>query len=251
MKPKVRKMKDDDGTVYYESFDGKRYATRSGAWKRNQKVDVEEPPQTEAKTETETDAPLDETQPEPVATEEEPTFTGPEWAQFDFGEIPEGVQVIPTPLKRIRRVGARKGKPSKAEAKADADTNQAILKMGYRTGDLVLTKYGQAVTVDKELIIAHSEDDYAWISSITYAFLEDRGISLAAVIGPGTMAAVCNAYWFGKPIADIQKKAKKSPVRNIGKSVSRFTRFFRLPSFLRRKKKVVQSEWKSEEGFEP
>ena len=32
------KITDDDGTTWYEAIDGKRYKTRSGAWKRTQKL---------------------------------------------------------------------------------------------------------------------------------------------------------------------------------------------------------------------
>ena len=68
------KITDDDGTTWYEAIDGKRYKTRSGAWKRTQKL----------KTQGEvTEEPLEMPNDQPVATEEDPTFDGPDWAPFD------------------------------------------------------------------------------------------------------------------------------------------------------------------------
>ena len=86
MREKVRRIKNEDGSDTYESMDGKQYKTRSGAWKRNQKLAKEEPP-TSSPTEPTTEAdplphdaaanwePLSEKPP--TATEEDPDFTGP------------------------------------------------------------------------------------------------------------------------------------------------------------------------------
>jgi hypothetical protein len=182
------KVTDEDGQTWFEAIDGKRYKTRSGAWKRTQKLrsqgDVtEEPLSMPSESETES---------EPVATEENPDFDGPEWASFDMGDLPEGVQVIPSALKKVRRAGVKSGKKrSKAEIEQEKQTNHSILKMGYRTGDFLMTKYGRATLVDPEYIVTHTEDDYNWISGITYAFLEDRGVNLAVVIGPGCDGWYC------------------------------------------------------------
>jgi len=250
MSDKETKRIEEDGNTFYESLDGKRYKTRSGAWKRNQKL---------KKTKEVVEEPLNEVPKEPVATEEAPDFEGPEWAQFDMGDLPEGVQVIPQALKKVRRLGVKAGKKmSKAEMELEAQTNESILKMGYRTGDYLMTRYGRAMLVDEEFQVAHTEEDYTWISSITYAFLHDRGISIAAVIGPGTLAGVCNAYWFGKPMYEINKKAKISPLRSAGKKIGGLRKFFRLPKFLRKKKKPPEpkgsqfgDDWTTDTGFEP
>ena len=213
---------EEDGQTWYLAIDGKRYKTRSGAWKWTQKIkakgEVSEQPLESVETESETET---ETEPEEV-----PDFTEPEWAQFDMGDLPEGVQVIPSGLKRVQRPQTQKGKKTKAEIKAEGETNKAILKMGYKTSDMLLTRYARAVCVDDEMLITHSEPDYAWISGITYAFLEDRGVNLSVMIGPGTMAAVCNAYWFGKPLHEIQTKAKKSPLRAAGKRIGGMRKWF-------------------------
>ena len=251
------KVTDEDGNTWFEAIDGKRYKTRSGAWKRTQKVRseghvAEEPltmPTIGREIETETES-------EPVATEENPDFDGPEWAAFDMGDIPEGVQVIPSALKKVRRAGVKSGKKrSKAEIEQEKQTNHSILKMGYRTGDFLMTKYGRATLVDPEYVVTHTEEDYNWISGITYAFLEDRGVNLAVVIGPGAMAGIANAYWFGKPIAEINKKADKSPLRAAAKKVGGMRKWFRLPKLFRRKKKPEDStfggEWDASTGLEP
>ena len=240
------KVTDDEGNTWFEAIDGKRYKTRSGAWKRTQKLRAEG-----EVTQEPLEMPNDEP---PVVTEENPDFEGPDWAQFDMGDLPEGVQVIPAALKKVRRHGVKGRKRTKAEIQQEQQTNQSILKMGYRTGDFLMTKYGRAVTVDPELLITHTEQDYEWISGITYAFLEDRGVNLAVIIGPGTMAAVANAYWFGKPIADIQKKAKKSPLRAAGKKLGGLKKWFKLPRFLRRRQpepSTFEGDWDSSTGLEP
>tara|TARA_R110002020_G_scaffold676_1_gene3382 strand:+ start:678 stop:1430 length:753 start_codon:yes stop_codon:yes gene_type:complete len=241
------KITDDDGTTWYEAIDGKRYKTRSGAWKRTQKL----------KTQGEvTEEPLEMPNDQPVATEEDPTFDGPDWAQFDMGDLPEGVQVIPAGLKKVRRPGVKSGrKRSKAEIELEKQTNHSILKMGYRTGDYLMTKYGRATLVDPEFLVTHTEQDYEWISGVTYAFLEDRGVNLAVVIGPGAMAGIANAYWFGKPIVDINRKADKSPLRAAGKKLGGLKKWFKLPKFFRRKKKPEPSsfgeDWDASTGLEP
>ena len=246
------KITDDEGNTWFEAIDGKRYKTRSGAWKRTQKLKAEgsvteEPLSMPSETESES---------EPGATEENPDFDGPEWAAFDMGDIPEGVQVIPSALKKVRRQNTVKGrKKSKAEIQQERDTNHSILKMGYRTGDFLMTKYGRASLVDPDFIVTHTEQDYDWISGITYAFLEDKGVNLAVVIGPGAMAGIANAYWFGKPITEIHKKADKSPLRAAAKKVGGMRKWFRLPRLFRRKKKPEESfqgaDWDASTGLEP
>tara|TARA_R100000808_G_C2134291_1_gene142864 strand:+ start:374 stop:1126 length:753 start_codon:yes stop_codon:yes gene_type:complete len=241
------KVTDEEGNTWFEAIDGKRYKTRSGAWKRTQKLRAEG-----EVTEEPLQMPNDEP---PVATEENPDFEGPEWAAFDMGDIPEGVQVIPSALKKVRRHGVKGRKRSKAEIEQEKQTNHSILKMGYRTGDYLMTRYGRASLVDPEFIVTHTEEDYDWISGITYAFLEDRGVNLAVVIGPGAMAGIANAYWFGKPISEINKKADKSPLRAAGKKIGGLKKWFRLPKFFRRKKKPEDStfggEWDASTGLEP
>lgn len=246
------KVTDEDGQTWFEAIDGKRYKTRSGAWKRTQKLRS----QGDVVEETLSMPSESETESEPVATEDNPDFDGPEWASFDMGDLPEGVQVIPSALKKVRRAGVKSGKKrSKAEIEQEKQTNHSILKMGYRTGDFLMTKYGRATLVDPEYIVTHTEDDYNWISGITYAFLEDRGVNLAVVIGPGAMAGIANAYWFGKPIAEINKKADKSPLRAAAKKVGGMRKWFKLPRLFRRKKKPEESfqgaDWDASTGLEP
>ena len=55
------KVTDEDGQTWFEAIDGKRYKTRSGAWKRTQKLrsqgDVtEEPLSMPSESETETES---------------------------------------------------------------------------------------------------------------------------------------------------------------------------------------------------
>ena len=116
------KITDDEGNTWFEAIDGKRYKTRSGAWKRTQKLRAEG-----EVTEEPLEMPNDDP---PVATEENPDFDGPDWAQFDMGDLPEGVQVIPSALKKVRRHGVKGRKRTKNEIEQEKQTNHSISENG-------------------------------------------------------------------------------------------------------------------------
>ena len=92
----TRKVTLEDGTVKYEALDGKQYASRSGAWKRNQKLRdqglLDETESVEAPAETVSE------------TESEVIEESGDWTSFDWGdEMPESFEFIPAPLKQLKK----------------------------------------------------------------------------------------------------------------------------------------------------
>ena len=144
---------------------GKEYKTRSGLWKHQKKLKhgkfaqesrPEEPEILESKpTEPEKDVSHSSSASTTQAVGED-TFSDDEWFNFDFGESEDKTDTIPTPLKLVVNqpldVG---GKMTKAQREAFKTQNMALLKMGLTTTDLLLSKYGQDITLDKEFKVEH------------------------------------------------------------------------------------------------
>ena len=208
------KTKDEDGNDAWLSSDGRLFQTRAGAWKHSKSIDepVEEPaPQVEP-------VEVMDDEPDPLS-----------WAQVDFsGDTEDATETIPTVFKRITPAHSGE-KKSKKELEAERKTNIAILKIGYRTGDHLMTRYKRGMMEDpKADPIRHTEQDYDWISGVSNAALEENGISIGAAIGTTQIAVIANGYWFGAPIAKIHKESDKSPFKGrAGGAIGRFME--RLP----------------------
>ena len=203
------KTKDEDGKDAWLSSDGRLFQTRAGAWKHSKSLDepVEEP----------------SPQVEPVAVmDDEPDPLS--WAQVDFsGDTEDATETIPTVFKRITPAHSGE-KKTKKELEAERKTNMAVLKIGYRTGDALMTRYKRGMMEDpKADPIKHTEQDYDWISGVSNAALEENGISIGAAIGTTQIAVIANGYWFGAPIAKIHKESDKSPFKGrAGGAIGRF-----------------------------
>ena len=208
------KTKDEDGKDAWLSSDGRLFQTRAGAWKHSKSLDepVEEPaPQVEP-------VEVMDDEPDPLS-----------WAQVDFsGDTEDATETIPTVFKRITPAHSGE-KKTKKELEAERKTNIAVLKIGYRTGDALMTRYKRGMMEDpKADPIKHTEQDYDWISGVSNAALEENGISIGAAIGTTQIAVIANGYWFGAPIAKIHKESDKSPFKGrAGGAIGRFME--RLP----------------------
>ena len=192
----ANKIEKEDGSTIWLANDGKEYKTKAGAWKHSKKLEaLEEKPKEEV---------VEEKQESEVKEE-------PKWISEDYQDVIEDIsEVIPSPLKKIKPRGT--GKVSKKQVEAERQINESILKVGYRTSDMMLTRYKRAVLDDEKADkISHSEEDYEWISGVTQDALDYNGISLGAALGPNQIALGANAYWFGSPIIKINHEAKKSP----------------------------------------
>jgi len=193
------KVTDDDGNATWEASDGKSYKTKAGAWKHSKSIEV--------------DGATVEPTVEPEVVMEEPEQPATDWLDFDqdYGDAPDH-EIIPSPLKKLRPASKKRGKMSKKELQAIRDTNVAILKIFYRTGDWGLTKYRRVMLDDpKADPVTHSEIDYEWISDITEEALADNGVSIGAAIGPTQVAVFANGFWFLSPIHRIHQESEKSP----------------------------------------
>ena len=208
------KTKDEDGKDAWLSSDGRLFQTRAGAWKHSKSLD--EPVES----------------PEPPVEVIEPSDDEPDplsWAQVDFsGDTEDATETIPTVFKRITPAHSGE-KKTKRELEAERKTNMAVLKIGYRTGDALMTRYKRGMMEDpKADPIKHTEQDYEWISGVSNAALEENGISIGAAIGTTQIAVIANGYWFGAPIAKIHKESDKSPFKGrAGGAIGRFME--RLP----------------------
>ena len=203
------KTTDDEGNDAWLASDGRQFATRSGAWKHSKSLD--ETPETPV-----------EANYEPIEADDEPDPVS--WASVDFGgDMEAPTEVVPTVLKRITPTVAGQKKTRK-EMEQERKTNVALLKVGYRTGDVLLTRYKRALMEDPNAeAISHSETDYDWISGVRNAALEENGISIGAAIGTTQIAVISNAYWFSSPLMKIHKEADKSPFTGrVGGAVGRF-----------------------------
>ena len=202
------KTTDDEGNDAWLSSDGRQFATRSGAWKHSKSID-------------DTPEPPAEPQYEPIQADDEPAPLS--WASVDFGgDMESPTEVVPTVLKRITPTVAGQKKTRK-EMEQERKTNVALLKVGYRTGDVLLTRYKRALMEDPQAeAITHSETDYDWISGVSNSALEENGVSIGAAIGTTQIALIANTYWFGAPVAKIHKEADKSPFTGrVGGAVGR------------------------------
>tara|TARA_R100000781_G_scaffold101897_1_gene65421 strand:- start:8708 stop:9172 length:465 start_codon:yes stop_codon:yes gene_type:complete len=123
-------------------------------------------------------------------------------------------------LKRINPGSSAQTKKSKKQMEAEYQTSVAILGMGYRASDHLLTRYKRAVLDDKEAeAIVHSDEDIDWISSITNDALIHSNVHVSNMFTPNSLAAVCNLYWFGKPLYVINAQAKRRPFSKVGRGI--------------------------------
>ena len=195
------KKTDEEGNVFWESTDGSSHKTRKSAWEHSKTLLGES--ESEVKTETVS---------EPEITVEDES---PQWASFDFGATDgEVVEVIPSTLKKIRGNQPEGRKKTKRQLEIERQNNLALLTMGYRTTDHLMTRYRRALLEDPQAeAIKHTQEDYVWISEITDAALQDNGISIQTMVSPTMYAGIANVYWFGTPLTRIHQEAEKSPFK--------------------------------------
>tara|TARA_R100001463_G_scaffold99008_2_gene153490 strand:- start:418 stop:1170 length:753 start_codon:yes stop_codon:yes gene_type:complete len=227
---------------------GKEYKTRSGLWKHQKKFNhgkfseaevIESkptekevsfpPPQDEV-------PPTDSSLPPPSEAVGEDTHSNDEWFSFDFGDSEDKTDVIPTTLKMVvNQPDFSSSKMSKAQREALKTQNTAILKMGLTTVDTLLSKYGQAVSLDKDFKVEHSESDKDLVANAQYRYLEEKGLFLTNYLSSGIIAGSLTAWYIGSPILRIRKKKKRNLI--VGGFLSRLPLIGRL--FKRKHKPVI------------
>ena len=208
---------------------GKSYKSRSGLWKHQKKLghgkfansDTDYIPPTEERTGAET-VPIIESKsagekvrPIPPDSETSPADT-PEWMDFDFGTS-DSTDTIPSTFKSILTpMPGGGGKLSKAQAAALEKQNKGILKMGLTTVDVLLSKYAQAVTLDPDFVVAHSEADKDLVANAQYRWMEEKGFFLTNYLSTGMIAGGLTLHYVAAPVYRIRKKAKKKLFKGRG-----------------------------------
>lgn len=216
---------------------GKSYKSRSGLWKHQKAkghgkfASSETVHETliveESKSSEGTSAPIHDVKP-PSPSEDTTSASTFEWADFDFGSV-ETTDTIPSTLKSIvKPMPGGSGKLTKAQYEALENQNKGILKMGLTTIDVLLTKYGQAVSLDEDFEVKHSDSDKELVANAQWRYLEEKGLFLTNYLSSGMIAGSLTVWYVGQPMMRIRKNAKKKLLR--GRLLSRLPligRFFK------------------------
>ena len=202
---------------------GKSYKSRSGLWKHQKKLGHGKFADTIR--EVEETIPIDDSSPSggdevspipPDRPSADPPEDTPKWMDFDFGSD-ESTDTIPTTFKSILTPApAGSGKMSKAQAAALEKQNKGILKMGLTTVDVLLSKYAQAVTLDPDFVVAHSEADKDLVANAQYRWMEEKGFFLTNYLSTGMIAGGLTLHYVAAPVYRIRKKAKKKLFKGRG-----------------------------------
>lgn len=206
---------------------GKSYKSRSGLWKHQKKLghgkfaNVED---SDISTSPDETIPIDESQsagekvspiPPDKPNDGSPADT-PKWMDFDFGSN-DSTDTIPTTFRSIMTPApAGVTKMTKAQAAALEKQNKGILKMGLTTIDVILSKYAQAVTLDPDFVVAHSEGDKDLVANAQYRWMEEKGFFLTNYLSTGMIAGGLTLHYVAAPVYRIRKKAKKKLFKGRG-----------------------------------
>jgi hypothetical protein len=203
----------------------KSYKSRSGLWKHQKKMGhgkFADPDNTIPIEETKQSVGVEGSSPqtEPIHSSDPigatPTDTQPAWMDFDFGTS-DSTDTIPTAFKSVLTpVPAGKTKMSKGQIEALEKQNKGILKMFLTTTDVLLTKYAQAITLDPDISVAHSEADKDLVANAQYRWMEEKGFFLTNYISTGMIAGGLTLHYVAAPVIRVRKKAKKKLFKGRG-----------------------------------
>ena len=137
---------------------------------------------------------------------------------WDFGSSEDATDTIPFGFKSIvTPVPGDWGKMSKAQRQALENQNLGIHQNGPLTSiDVLLSKYGQAVTLDPDFEVKHSEDDKNLVANAQYRYLEEKGLFLTNYLSTGMIAGALSVWYVGSPTIRIRKNAKKKLFKGRG-----------------------------------
>lgn len=204
---------------------GKEYKTRSGLWKHQKKLGhgkfasdhSETIPVEESKSFGGDSGSPTHPDPLPVHDTAPPEDTQHEWMSFDFGSDEDTTDTIPSTFKSVfKPVPMGTSKMSKAQAQALENQNKGILKMGLTTIDVLLTKYAQAITLDPDIEVKHSDSDKDLVANAQYRWMEEKGFFLTNYLSTGMIAGSLTVWYVGQPMLRVRKKAKKRLFKGRG-----------------------------------
>jgi len=239
------KVELEDGSIVYETPDGRQFKSRSGAWKHEQKLEEESQSSVDHSTsDVNPDDTIDtlELEGSSELEEEDTPSSSYTWDSFDLGIEDNVSDVIPTHLKAIAKPqeSSKRKKLSKAQLKALRETNVAMLTMGLGAIDNLLTSYGKATTLDKEFIVKHSDQDKKLVANAQFDYMDSRGWYITDHIGTGTVALSLTGWYIGAPVLRIRRKSKVKLLKNTGRILGRIPLIGRF--FARRNKKKTTDE---------
>lgn len=196
----------------------KSYKTRAGLWKHKKAKHDEETHQPEEET-INSSGVGDVSSPPPLSatTDMTPDDSNPDWLNWDFGSGDESTDTIPFGFKSIvTPVPGDLGKMTKAQRAALETQNLGILKMGLSTIDILLSKYGQAVSLDPDFEVKHSESDKNLVANAQYRYLEEKGLFLTKYLSTGAIALSLSTWYVAAPAYRIKKNAKRKLFKGRG-----------------------------------
>ena len=208
---------------------GKEYKTRSGLWKHQKKlkhgkyasdeeiIEIIENAHTKSSGGLSASPKRSETPPVSDNTPPPEDTQKTSWMDYDFGSDDETTDMIPSTFKSVfTPVPSGTGKLSKAQAAALENQNKGILKMGLTTIDSLLSKYGQAVSLDPDFEVKHSDSDKELVSNAQYRWMEEKGFFLTNYLSTGMIAGSLTVWYVGAPMMRIRKKAKRKLFKGRG-----------------------------------
>ncbi len=223
---------------------GKQYKTRSGLWKHQKKLKhgkfaesdmiIEDDGYSQTSNDSSTLSVGSDTHSQsfggesgspkpsdlpPTPESVSPPEDTPEWMSFDFGSDQEATDTIPSTFKSVFKPvpsGTSTGRMTKAQAAALESQNKGILKMGLTTIDVLLTKYAQAITLDPDIEVKHSESDKDLVANAQYRWMEEKGFFLTNYLSTGMIAGSLTVWYVGQPMLRVRKKAKKRLFKGRG-----------------------------------
>jgi hypothetical protein len=103
---------------------------------------------------------------------------------------------------------------SKTMTEADIETmreqSRAMLSLALTAWDSLSTSYARSITLDKEYLISHSEQEKYLVADAQARYLESRGFFVSDVLGTGTIAAALTAGYVFPPLVKAHRKSKRS-----------------------------------------
>jgi hypothetical protein len=225
---------------------GKEYKSKSGLWKHQQKclnTDDEEIASLEKNggdglNHTEDDAHLSSS-PSDSSTDGDSPTSDSVWNTWGETEYEPTTESLPPQLKLLKGgTGRKSGKKMTAkEQKALDDKTVALLEMGLSMADAGISLYGQKALLDEDYQCKHSQSEKRMVATAQMEALKEKGIELTNVLTPTTVAVALTGAYLVPPIYKINKKSKKSIVKNGGRRLLSY-----IPIFGRRFRKKKETQ---------
>ena len=119
----------------------------------------------------------------------------PEWLNFESNESEEITESIPSALKMASALSGDPSSRTKKEIELAHQTNLEILTLGLGGLDLLITKYGKAVTLDDTYICKHSDSDKELVAHAQYRYLLEKGIDPSSIVSSGVLATTLTGWY--------------------------------------------------------